>query len=401
MARVGDQDLVAVVDPRLDVIVEGGVFGEGGQNIERRQRPGSGLDPRRFGRDRGPQAVEGLDLPLEDPLVGAEDFLLVLLQRRGDEALAAGNRLLANVVGGRRMQVRFRDFDEVAEDAVVANLQRADAGPLALGGFHLSDDLLAGSADGAKLIELRVDAVPQVAAVPREGGRLVDERRLNRRAHIHDVVQLRDQRRHQGRLEFAEQRSQARHRHQRLLQTHQIARPRGPERSSGDQPLEILHRLEGVAEFAALGVPERDLLHGVEAIANRLERDQRAEEPGAQEPAADRRDRPIELVEQRSVPATFRPLEDLEVLHRRGIDQQRVGALPVADRADVSEVDHLGVAQIVDERACGGDGGRVLVESESLESTGAELIEQHATGRLGFERPAIDQGGRQTGFGDG
>ena len=66
----------------------------------------------------------------------------------------------------------------------------------------------------------------------------------------------------------------------------------------------------------------------------------------------------------------------------------------------MGEIDHLGAAQVVDERTGGSDSRRMLVESEPLEPTGTELVEQHATGRLGFERPAIDQGGRQTRFGD-
>ena len=70
------------------------------------------------------QRLEQLELALDDPLVGAEHLLLVFLQRRRDEALAAGNRLLADVVGRHGVQVRLRDFDVVAEHAVEADLQR-------------------------------------------------------------------------------------------------------------------------------------------------------------------------------------------------------------------------------------------------------------------------------------
>src|SRR5204863_498964 len=76
--------------------------------------------------------LEELELALDDPLVGAEHLLLVLLQGRGDEALAAVYRLLALVVGRDGAHVRFRDLDVVAKHAVVAHLQRGDAGPGAL-----------------------------------------------------------------------------------------------------------------------------------------------------------------------------------------------------------------------------------------------------------------------------
>ena len=58
---------------------------------------------------RAAQRLEQLELALEDPLVGAEHLLLVLLQRRRDEALAAGDRLLAVVVG--RHAARRFDFE--------------------------------------------------------------------------------------------------------------------------------------------------------------------------------------------------------------------------------------------------------------------------------------------------
>ena len=52
-------------------------------------------------------------------------------------------------------------------------------------------------------------------------------------------------------------------------------RSRGParaERRARDQALEILHALQGVAEFAAIGRAERKLLDGVESIADAFER---------------------------------------------------------------------------------------------------------------------------------
>ena len=169
---------------------------------------------------------------------------------------------------------------------------------------------------------------------------------------------------------------------QRLLQADEIARAGGAERGARDQPLEILHRLDRVAELAALGRAERQLLDGVEPIANRFERDERPQQPRAQQAAADRGDRAIELVEQRARAAALGSLEDLEMLQRRRIDQQRVGALAVGDRAHVREIDLLRLAQVVDERAGGGDGGRMAVEAEALEAAGAQLIEQRPPRRL-------------------
>ncbi len=184
---------------------------------------------------------------------------------------------------------------------------------------------------------------------------------------------------------------------ERLLEADQIARARRAERGAGDQPLEILDGLQRVAQLAALGGPEGELLDRVEAIADRLERHQRAQQPGAQQPAADRGDRAIELVEQRAVAAALRSLEDLEVLERRRIDEERVGALAVRDGADVREVGLLRLAQVVDERAGRGDGRRPALEAEALQAAGAQLIEQRAARRFVVERPAVDRRDRQAG----
>ena len=112
----------------LDVVVDGRRFGERGEDVERRQRPCRRLNPRRLGGDGAPQLVEDLQLAFDDALVGAQHLLFVFLQRRRDESLAAGDGLLAMVVGWHGVQVRLRDFDVVAEYAVEANLERRDAG---------------------------------------------------------------------------------------------------------------------------------------------------------------------------------------------------------------------------------------------------------------------------------
>ena len=140
------------------------------------------------------QRLEELELALDAALVGAEHLLLVLLERRRDEALAAGDRLLADVVVGHRVQVRLRDLDVVAEDAVEAHLERLDAGARALGGFELGDDLLARAADPAQLVELGVDAVANRVAVAGQRRRLVDERGVDGAAHVGQVVERGDER---------------------------------------------------------------------------------------------------------------------------------------------------------------------------------------------------------------
>ena len=116
--------------------------------------------------------------------------------------------------------------------------------------------------------------------------RLVDERALDQVAHVGEVVELRDQAAQQRRLHVGQHRPDARHRRQRLAQRDEIARARGAERGARHQPLEVVDRLERLAELAAIGRSERQLLDGVEPVADALERAERAQQPRAQQPAA-------------------------------------------------------------------------------------------------------------------
>src|SRR5205823_13727271 len=98
-------------------------------------------------------------------LFRADDFLFELFQIGRDEALRVDERLFADVVGRNFSEVRFRHFDVIAEDGVVANLERGDAGALALARFDLHQNRLRIAGDGAQLVELAIDATPNRAAV--------------------------------------------------------------------------------------------------------------------------------------------------------------------------------------------------------------------------------------------
>ena len=56
------------------------------------------------------------------------------------------------------MLVGFGDLDVVAEDVVEADLERLDAGALALAGFDLGDVLPAVLAEVAQFVEFGVDS---------------------------------------------------------------------------------------------------------------------------------------------------------------------------------------------------------------------------------------------------
>ena len=148
-----------------------------------------------------------------------------------------------------------------------------------------------------------------------------------------------------------------------------------------------MNALQRLAKLASLGRAKGELLDGVEAIADALERAQRTQQPGAEQSSAHRRDRSIDLVQQRSLRTAFAAGHDLEVFQRDRIDDEAVAARAIADGAHVGEVGLLRVSQIADERAGGLDRGLPAFQSEAFESVRLELIEECAPRGFGFEAP--------------
>src|SRR6185503_7682827 len=331
------------------------------------------------------------ELALQYPFVGAEHLVLVLLERGRDEALAAGNRLLTEVVARDVRQVRFRNLDVVPEDAVVADFQRVDPGAAPLRLLHLGDAALAGAADVPELVELGIDTVANRAAVAGERRRLVQERRFEIAAQICQIVETSSQASDERRAEPVEQQADPRNRRQRLTQRDQIAGTRGAERGAGHQPLHVVHRPERVLDFRALGGAERELFDRIEAILDALERQQRLQQPGPEQTPPHRRDRAVDLVEQRSGAAAIRRLDDVEVLERGRVDDETVGAGAERDLADVREVGLLRLTEILHERARGADRGRMPFETESRQALSLQLLDQCAARGFGVERPRLDR----------
>ncbi len=90
-----------------------------------------------LGGNGGPQFGKESALDLDNLFLRVENLRLIFLQLRSGEALGIDQRLLALIVGGRVMQVGFRNLNVVAEDGIELHFERADAGALALAQFDL------------------------------------------------------------------------------------------------------------------------------------------------------------------------------------------------------------------------------------------------------------------------
>ena len=155
MPALDDPEQVAVDDHGPCIIVLGRGLGERNKAVDDRQPAGHVLDPDRRGRDRFPHLLEQPVLQVQDLLFRAQDLLLVLLQLRRDEPLGVGQRLLADIVLRHVREIRLGDLDIVAEDPVVAHLERIDAGPLPLALLDGRDPALAFGADACAVRPVR------------------------------------------------------------------------------------------------------------------------------------------------------------------------------------------------------------------------------------------------------
>ena len=389
-----DVELGAGMDLRLRVVQNDRRLGQRGDDVEEGDGPRRFLDSGRLGGDLLPQRFEQLLLPVELALVRPEGLLLVLLQCRGDVPLAGGDRLLPVVVVGHRVQVRLGDLDVVAEHAVEADLGRGDAGALALRILERGDVPLGVPADGAQLVERRVDAVADASPVVGRDRRIVHERRLDGVANVGDVIELRDQTPRQRRAAIAQQATDPWNDPYGLPQRDEVPRPSGAERNARDQPFEIVHRLERVAQLRPLGAAEGHLLDCIEPVLDRLERVRRPLQPRAQQPPSHRRHRAVYLAQQRTGAAAVRRLEDLEVPAGGRVHQHVLRLRPEDDAPDMHQIDLLGVPKILHERAGSPRGRRVIGQVGAFEG-GLQLVAERLLGVVESERPGLERRDRQ------
>ncbi len=124
-------------------------------------------------------------------LLGVEDLLFLGAQVLGDEPLGIHHRLLADVVIRHVGEVALRDLDEVAERAVVADLEVPDAGALLFRALELRQPAGVVALQGKQAIEFLVEAGPDIAAIGERAGQFVAQ---GAPQEIAQVGQVRDAR---------------------------------------------------------------------------------------------------------------------------------------------------------------------------------------------------------------
>ena len=169
VTSVGDFDRSARGEFRADVAESAGGFGQSAECVDLRDGAGGVLQRVEFDQHGSAELRENFRLEGAGALFAAEDAAFHVFQFRRDEAFRVGGGLFAGVIGGDGGEVRLGDFEVVAEDRVVADFERLDAGAGDFAVLQFGDPLASFGSGAAEFVEVGIVAFADHAAVA--GGR--------------------------------------------------------------------------------------------------------------------------------------------------------------------------------------------------------------------------------------
>ena len=335
----------------------------------------------------------GIDALFDDEhlLLGAEDLLFVLLQLLGDIAFGVGQRLLADPRLRHLLLMGVAHLDIVAEDVVVADFQRRNARRLALALLDAGQIVLAVEGDAAQVVQFGVHAVGDHAAllnlvVERIGIDLAGDAV----AHPFQQVDLSGQcvqLRVVGRFERGLEQLDG---EKRVFQLHQLA---GRDARRGDARSDTLHiphqRHLFAHDVGQIGVPDEFLDH-VQPLPDLHGVLDRHGDPPFQQTAAHRRQRTVDDVGETALLAGAVRREEFEVADRELVDPDVILLIDTRYGGDVRDVAVLGEFEVVENRPGGRETAGEVIDAESLERAGAELLAELFAVHLLGENPFVE-----------
>ena len=190
VAAVVNFDDAAVVHARTAIVVVHRDGRERAERVELGDEPRRALDAHALGGDGFAQGGENFKFERLVAISRGQNLLLKVFEFFGDVALAVHERLLADVSVGDEVLERIRDLDIVAEDLVVADLQRADAGLFLLARLDVGEKPLAARQNLVQAVDFGIVALADEAALTHGKRRLVDERVADALRHVGERVEL-------------------------------------------------------------------------------------------------------------------------------------------------------------------------------------------------------------------
>ena len=375
MAALTDVDALAVVQHGTHVAAFAGDACEGLEAVDARHRGGVAQHRRQRTADIGHDP--GVDALLQDEhlLLGAENLLLVLFQFARNVTLGVGEGLLAYPRLGDLVLVGVADLDIVAENVVVADLERRDAGGLALALLDAREVVLTVERDAAQVVQFGIDAVGDHAAllylvVLRVGVDFAGDTLADLRQRV-DLLCQRMQAVVVGGLQRSLERLDG---SERVLELHQFA---GRDPLGGDTPrdtLQIAHQRHLLADdIRQIGVFDQPF-HHIEALVDLRGVLDRHGDPAFQQAAAHRRQRAVDHVGETALLARAVRRKKLQVADRELVDPHVVVLVDTRNGGDMARFAVLGEFEVVENGPGGRNAAGEVVHAEALEGFGPELL---------------------------
>src|SRR6266581_282951 len=249
------------------------------------------------------QRVDELRLARRDSLLGTQHLGLVRFQLGRDEPLGAGQRLASLIVRRHAVPVRVRDLQVIAEDLVETDLERGDAGALALARLEPGDVLLPAVASVLELVELVIVPGSDRVAIGRLGRRALHQRPGELVAQVLEEIEavrgFLEQRCPPPRFQAVERRANVGQTQDGIPQCPQLARGRAPECGTTRQAFDVAYPVECFAQAVPPAYVADQDLHGIQARGDGRGVDERREQPCAQQAGAHGRHGAVEHAEQR------------------------------------------------------------------------------------------------------
>ena len=217
-----------------------------------------------------------------------------------------------------------RRFDEVAENVVVPDLQRRHIRQPHIVSLHRRDDAPAFVPQLARLVEVRVIAGRDEAAIPDEKRWLCHQRRIqhaNQFVEPHEFLCRVAQK--IGQIRVAQLRGYRACLLQAIAHGGQITRATAVEPKSGQCTVYVRNRPQARAQvLTKVGVVEQ-CADGVQAAPNHPDPRGRTGNAPFQQPPATGSQCPVDAVEKRPLPPSLGPARQLEASPGRGVDLHR------------------------------------------------------------------------------
>ena len=153
-----------------------GALGKAAQHVESGDAVRAVLQRGQGRHQRFEQLLVQHLLALQCALACRQHLVLEGLEFRRDEALGALERLAADVIVRRLVRFAAADLDVIAVHPVVADLERVDAGALALALFQIDQELVGVLRQVAQLVQLAVEAGRQHPAIAQHHRRVFEDR---------------------------------------------------------------------------------------------------------------------------------------------------------------------------------------------------------------------------------